>query len=413
MRWWPWGRQDRQGSPRASWSISDPALIHHLALAPPVDAGVDVTESTVLGLSAVYRAVSLVSGTLAMLPMPTLREAGDGTRRRVTSIFDAPGGPPEEHGPTPFEWRETALLHLLLHGNAFLVHRSNAAGGLYSLDAVHPRCVSVMPWRREDPERPPGGKWFDITLDDGSQVRLTARSVLHIPNLSSDGLVGLSPISVARQSLGTTIAGDRSAGRTFGQGALIRGVLTPDDDLEDDEIEAIKREVGSGLAGWENAAAVKVINRRLKFSPWSMSLADAQFLQSREFQIEEIARWYGVPPFTLMQTTKQTSWGTGISEQQRGLSRTVLAPWATRVEQRCSRILPAKLSVQFDFSGLERPNPEAEDAMLIARVNAGLMTPNEYRAYRGLPPLPGGDTPRGPAAPQLAPAPAGKEVVPV
>jgi len=375
---------------------------------PPVDAGVDVTESTVLGLSAVWRSVSLISGTLAMLPMPTLRETGDGMRQRLPSIFDSPGGPPAEHGPTPFEWRETVLLHLLLHGNAYLVHQYNGAGGLYSLVAVHPACVSVVRWQpggRE--ERPPGGKWFDVRLDDGTTQRLTARTLLHVPALSSDGLVGMSPIAVARQSLGTTIAGDRAAGRTFGQGALIRGVLTPEDDLEPDEAAEIRDEVNAEVVGWERAAAVKVINRRLKFSPWSMSMADAQFLQSREFQIEEVARWYGIPPFMLGSVTKQTSWGTGIAEQQRGLSRTVLAPWATRIEQRCSRLLPAPRFVQFDFSGLERPNPEAEDAMLIARVEAGLMLPNEYRAYRGLPPLPGGDVPRGQTAPATDPAPAG------
>lgn len=408
MGWWPWRRKAGQESsrPRASYSVSDPALIQHLGLMPPVDAGVDVSESTVLGLSAVWRAVSLVSGTLAMLPMPSLRETGDGMRQRTSSIFDSPGGPPAEHGPTPFEWRETLLLHLLLHGNAYLLHRYNQAGGLYSLEAVHPACVSVEQWLPISGEpRPPGGKWFRVILADGTTQRLTARTVLHIPALSTDGLVGMSPIAVARQSLGTTIAGDRAAGRTFGQGALIRGVLTPEDELEPEEATAIRDEINAEVVGWERAAAVKVINRRLKFSPWSMSLADAQFLQSREFQIEEIARWYGIPPFQLMQTTKQTSWGTGIAEQQRGLSRTVLAPWATRVEQRCSRVLPQPRFVEFDFSGLERPNPEAEDAMLIARVREGLMTPNEYRTKRGLPPLEGGNVPRGQAAPS-APEPA-------
>lgn len=389
--WWPWRRRQQQGQPSASASAADPALIQYLGLTPPVDAGVDVNEGTVLGLSAVWRSISLIASTTAALPMPTLRNTGDGMKQRLGSIFDTPGGPDSDGGPTAFEWRETMLAHLLLWGNSYHVHRYNAAGGLYSLEAVHPACVSVEPWTRASgEERPPGGKWFRILLDDGTTARLTARTVLHIPALSTDGLMGLSPISVARQSLGTTIAGDRAAGRTFGQGALIRGVLTPEDELDPDEADAIRNEVNAEIVGWERAAAVKVINRRLKFSPWSMSLADAQFLQSREFQIEEIARWYGVPPFALMQTTKQTSWGTGIAEQQRGLSRTVLAPWATRIEQRCSRLLPSPRYVQFDFSGLERPNPEAEDAMLIARVNAGLMTPDEYRAYRGWPPLPGG-----------------------
>lgn len=403
MKWWPWKRRDQ---PRAQYSIGDPALIQHLGLAPPVYAGVDVTEGTTLGLSAVYRAVSLISGTVGMLPMRTVRDTGEGMRQRTRSFLDDPGGP---DGPTPFEWRETVFAHLLLHGNAFLLHRYNMAGALYALEAIHPLCVGVERWlpRQHGGERPPGGKLFRVTLDDGTTEVLTARVLTHIPALTVDGLRGLSPIAVARQSLGTTIAGDRAAAKTFGDGALIRGVLTPEDELEPDEADAIRAELDRNVAGWEHAAAVRVVNRRLKFSPWSMTAADAQFLQSRQFQIEEVARWFGVPPHLLMQTEKQTSWGTGVAEQNRALSRTVLAPWATRVEQRLSRLLPAPRFVEFDFAGLERPTPETEIDLLIKQINAGLLTLNEARAIRNLPPVEGGDTVRGAQAAAPADDPEG------
>jgi HK97 family phage portal protein len=119
-----------------------------------------------------------------------------------------------------------------------------------------------------------------------------------------------------------------------------------------------------------------------------MTATDAQFLQSRQFQIEEISRWTGVPPHLLMQTEKQTSWGTGVEEQNRALGRTVLLPWAQRVEHRASRLLAVPRWVEFEFAGLERPSPDREIELLLAQVAGGLLTVNEARAYRNLPPLP-------------------------
>jgi HK97 family phage portal protein len=129
------------------------------------------------------------------------------------------------------------------------------------------------------------------------------------------------------------------------------------------------------------------VNRRLQFTPWTMTAQQAQFLESRQFQIEEIARWSGVPPHLLMQTDKQTSWGTGVDEQNRGLSKFVLGHWAQRVEQRASRLLARPRWCAFDFAGLERPNYQVESQIDLAEVAAGVMTADEYRAKRGRPAL--------------------------
>lgn len=388
-RSWPRRVADAIRAARASYSVSDPSLYQYLGIAPPIYAGVDVTEGTALGLSAVYRSVMMISQSLAMLPWPTLAPAEDGRMMPVASWLDTPGGP---FGPTPFELKETALIHAVLHGDAFLLHRYNQAGALYALEPVHPLIVGVDRWTsaRRDIPRPPGDRLYNVVLDDGTVETLTSRSITHVPGPCVDGLRGVSPLTAGRQSLGTTIAGDRAAAKTFGDGALIRALVTPEDDMEPDEADKIQADLDASIGGWEHAAAARVVNRRLKVSPLSMNAADAQFLQSREFQIEEIARWFGIPPFQLMQTTKQTSWGTGIAEQQRGLSRTVLAPWAIRFEQRLSRLLRNPKMISVDFSQLERPNPEAEDAMLLARVAAGVLTKDEYRAIRNMDPLPNG-----------------------
>jgi HK97 family phage portal protein len=129
-----------------------------------------------------------------------------------------------------------------------------------------------------------------------------------------------------------------------------------------------------------------------------MTNKDAQFLESRQFQIEEIARWTGVPPHLLMQTEKQTSWGTGVAEQNRGLSRYTLSHWTSRLEQRLSTLLVAAKSVRFDYTEWEKPTPQEHTDLLVKQLDAGIISRNEARASLGLAPMPDGDT-LDPAAP--------------
>lgn len=381
-----WSRRKQE---RSTFSISDPVLAEFFGVGNLNFAGVSVNETSTLGLAAFWRAIALISGTIAALPMRTLRELDDGSRQRISSFLDDPGG---REGPTQFEWTETVLSHLLIHGNAFLAHVFNGAGGLAGLVPIHPMAVSI-----ELDADAPGGKLYQASLADGSRRTFTMADMTHIPALvtNNDGTGrGISMISVARNSMGTAIAGDRAAARMFGNGALISGMVTPEEDVTEAEAKIIKESLNAKMAGIDNAGDIAVINRKLKFTQWTMTNADAQFLESRQFQIEEVARWTGVPPHLLMQTEKQTSWGTGVAEQNRGLARFTLAPWTSRIEQRLSRLLPTPRFVEFDFAGLVRPAPEQEIPLLIAQVQAGLLTVNEARRMHGLDPLPGGDTPR-------------------
>lgn len=384
-------------------SISDPLLAQWFNIGQPNYSGVEIGEGSALALSAVWRSVHVIASTLASLPLRSLREVGDGKTERVGSIFDAPGG---QYGQTVFEWKETGFVHLLLHGNAFQFKIRNEAGALVQLEWLHPLGVSIVEPSIEEYRTnrlPLGGKWFDVAMKDGTQARFDAEWINHIPALSTDGIRGLSPLQVARNSLGTAAAGDRSAAKMFSSGALISGMVTPEDDLEPEEVKQAKAELNRNVSGWENAGAIAVVNRRLKFTPWTMSAVDAQFLQSRQFSIEEISRWWGVHPSLLMQLDKQTSWGTGIEEQNRGLGRTVLSPWAQRFEQRCSRLLPSPRFVEFDFAGLERPSPKDEIELLMKQTgNKPILTINEARAVRNMPPVEGGDELIPAAAPEAA-----------
>jgi HK97 family phage portal protein len=306
---WPFKRQERVEPHNAV--PTDPFSVSFLR-ALGIGGGVPevVTPASAMSVSAVFRAVSLVSGTLATLPLRTLQPGRDGMQKRVASFLDSPGL--DVH--TPFEWKEFATVCLLLHGNAYAQHVYNRNGALAGLNLLQPTAVKVD----AAPDRP-GGRLFTVTLDGGDKIELDATQLTHIMGVSLDGIQGVSLLTLARLGFTAAQAGERAAHQMFTSGAMVAGLVTPEDeDLDEDEAKVVKETVNAAMTGPSNAGAIAVINRRLKFQPWMLSAADAQFLQSRTFNVEEIGRWFGVPPHLLGQTEKSTSWGTGIEEQNRG-----------------------------------------------------------------------------------------------
>ncbi len=358
----------------------------------PSTAGVSVSAQGSLGLASVYRAVSLIAGTIASLPLKSFRDLPDGTRQRVPSFLDEPGG---KDGLTQFEWTELVLVHLLLWGNAYLLHVVGGAGQLVGLIPLHPSAVDVKQVKSKE-ERSrfyPWLKYFTVTMADGSQQDLTPLEITHVTALSTDGLKGLSPIEVNRQAIGTGMAGDQAAARIFQGGMFPSGLVTTEEDVDAAEAEIIKAGLDAKLSGVSNAGKLAFVNRNLKFQPWAMPAADLQFIESRVHQVEEISRIFGVPPHLLGQTEKQTSWGAGVTEQNRGLSRYTLMPWSSRVEQRLTRLLVNKQMCEYDYAGLLQGSAQEELDMLIRQVDAGILTIDEARRVRNLPPLPTGSSP--------------------
>ena len=350
-------------------------------------AGVPVSQTGSLALPAVFRAVSIIAGTIAGLPLRTYRDLPDGTRERVNDSFlRNPGGP---GGLTQFEWTELVLVHLLLWGNAYLAHQVGGAGQIVGLIPLHPSAVVVKPVTSPaEAERfDPWNKYFTVTMNDGSSRDLTPLEVTHITAMTTDGLEGLSPIRVCRQAVGTGLAGEVAAARMFGSGMMPAGLVTTEEDIDIDEARAIKEGLDARLGGARNAGQWAFVNRNLKFTPWVMPANDMQFIESRVHQVEEVSRIFGVPPHLLGQTEKATSWGTGIEEQNRGLARFTLMGWSSRIEQRLTRLLPNKQLCEYDYAGLLQGSPQDELNMLIAQVGAGILTIDEARRVRNLAPI--------------------------
>lgn len=371
--------ETRSVGPTFSISDSD-ALAEYLGIGTHSLAGVSVTEKNAFGATAFYRAVSIVAGTVAGLPLKTYRTLPDDTRERVASFADSPAGP---YPLTPFAWKEMVMLHLLVRGEAFLQHLYNGGGALVGMWPTHPSSVTVR-WVGAEKE-------FKVSGADGSTRLFSSAEMTHVMGLTMDGLRGISPLSVMRNAIGTGLAGEHAAARSFGSGLLISGIVSPEEDISEDDARIIKEGLSAKMSGVANAGDIAVVNRKLNFEPWSMTNDDAQFLESREFQVAEFARMFGVPPHLLGQTEKSTSFGTGIEQQGLGLARYTLMAWTARIEEALSALLPSSRFVEFDYSGLLQGTPQSEVKLLIEQVNGGLLTPNEARRIRNLPPVEGGD----------------------
>lgn len=376
-----------------SYSIADPALAVFFGGAPV--GAISVSENTALTLSAVFRAVVLVSGSVGSLPLQTQQGDANGLSQTVPSFLDNVGG----DRYTPVEWSELVMVHLLLHGNAYLQHIRNGAGQLVALYPVHPACVSVD-W---DDARP-GGKVYKVSgiNSDGTawNQEFDARTMTQVMGPSLDGLVGLSVISRARVSMGTALAGENAAYRQHSSGAMTAGLVTPADnesDLTPDEAETVRDTVKRTMTGSENAGGIAVLSRALRYQSMQMSAADMQFLESRKFSIDEVCRWFGVQPHQLAETEKSTSWGQGIDKLNQGFARETLQGWTGRIEARLSRLLVAGRRARFDYTAFVRPSPREHNDLLMDQVREGVITPNEARAQLNMRPAPGGDQLRIPA----------------
>lgn len=384
-----WGRTRRavevvplQTRSDPSFGISDPGLAEYLGLSGNSSAGMTVTERTVLGLTAYWRAASIISGTIAGLPLKSYTDRAGKDRERVRTWVDDPGRL-TPLSPTPFEWVELIVIHLMLHGNAFLLHLFNGAGVVVGAEVIHPSCVKV---RLADD----GSKIFEVRfkLPSGGVdvVPFTTLEMTHIPGMGTDGIMGLPPIEICQQALGGAMAGDRAAAKAFGNGLLVGGLVTPDEPLDEDVAKGVVAGLRAHLRGPEHAGDLAWVNAGIKVQPWSSTAEDAQFIESRQFAIAEVARLTGVPKVLLAEDGAST-WGAGIAELNRGLARYTLSDFTTRIEQRVSRLLPAGTFCEFDYAGLLQGTPEVELAMLLDQVAGGLLTVDEARGIRNLAPL--------------------------
>jgi len=352
-----------------------------------VASGAHVSEKKVLGIPAVWRAVNVVAGSIAALPLHAFTSESTGRMQindgPLATLLRTP-----HPDMTPFELWETVLGHTQLWGNAYLKILRNQLGEVTELWPIHPS--RVRPGRATD-----GTKVYEIDRKGavGDNV------LLHIPGFGYDGVCGVAPVTAARQGFGLTIAAEEFGARFFGSGSLATGLLTTEQRLTPEQADNLQKRWKEKRGGLRNAHETIVLDSGSKFEQLTIPPEDAQFLQTRSFQISEIARMFGVPPHMLMDTEKSTSWGTGIESQAIGFVTYTLRPWLTRVEQRVSRVLnPPKPSAgkpyvyaKFSVEGLLRGDSAARAEFYSKLWNLGVLSTNDILALEERQPVEGGD----------------------
>ena len=372
-----------------STSLSNPAQWLVDLFGGTTDSGITVTPHSAMRSSAVYASVMLIAKCVGSLPLKVYRTKPNGESVEVPDtipyylLHDEPNP-----AMTSSVWRDFLTASILLQGNAYAAIGRNQSNQVMDLYPIHPSTVTVA---RLDS----GLNQYSVKLNDGSSEQIHQSDMLHIPGLGFDGLRGYSVITLAaRQAVGLALATEQHGNKLFSNGARLGVVLKHPRTLSKDAQTRLANNFDQHQSGLSNAFRTLVLEEGLDVSNISMTSEDAQFLDTRRFQVEDVARFFGVPPHMIGHTDKQSSWGTGIEQQTLGFLTFTLIPWLTRFEQEFNRKLfpRSPFYAQFKHQGLMRGDSSARSAYYASGHQNGWLTTNEIRKAEDLPGVPGGDT---------------------
>ncbi len=370
---------------RSNLANPDPWLVSLMG-GPMTAAGMRVNPDTAMRFTAVYGAVRILAETVATLPLIVYRRLPNEGKERATDYFlyrllhDQPN---EEQTRTEFV--EMLQGHLALRGNAY-AQIDRKAGQPARLVPLHPDRVEVERDRT-------GGLVYKVTPDFGGQYQLRrqAGEVMHIRGLSSDGVTGLNPIELFRESVALGLAYEEYSARLFGNGANLQGVLETPQAMSDTALKRFREMWQQNYGGLANSGKTAILENGMKWQAIGMRPADAEFIASRKFQVTEIARIFRVPPHMLADLERATF--SNIEHQSLEFIRDTIRPWLVRWEQALTRdLIPAedrdKYFVEFLIDGLMRGDLKSRyDSYAIGRNN-GWLSANDIRRLENMNPLP-------------------------
>ncbi len=353
----------------------------------PTDSGVNVSADSAMRVTAVYACVRILSWTLASLPLPIYRRLQPRGKERVpehqlyTILHDEPN--PEQ---TSFQFRSLIMAHALLWGNGYAEIETDTQGNIIAL-------WPIPPWLTEPMKTKEKALYYEVTLADGTKVNIPGYRMFHIMCIGTDGKSGLSSISVARQAIGLTLAAEEYGTRFFGQGANVGGVAMHPGKLSEEVYQRLKSDLEEKYKGLGKTHRVLLLEEGMKYERTGIPPDDAQFLETRRFQIADIARLYGVPSYLINDTERTTSWGTGIEQMGIGLVVYTLRPWLVNWEQEIRRKLLLRSPdyfAEFLIDGLLRGDIAARYAAYAIGRNGGWLSADDIREMENMNPLPDG-----------------------
>ena len=356
-------------------------------------AGKNVNERSAMQMTAVYSCVRILAEAVAGLPLHLYRYKEDGGKERAidNNLYHLLHDEPNKE-MSSFIFRETLMTHLLLWGNAYAQIIRNGKGEVIALYPLMPNKMQV--------DRDENGELYYIYTRssdeaktmEGVTVYLTPRDVLHIPGLGFDGLVGYSPIAMAKNAIGLAIATEEYGAKFFANGAAPSGVLEHPGTIKDPS--RLRENWNSTFGGSANSGKVAVLEEGMKYTPISISPEQAQFLETRKFQIDEIARIFRVPPHMVGDLEKSSF--SNIEQQSLEFVKYTLDPWVIRWEQSLSRSLLSedekrKYFFKFNLEGLLRGDYESRMSGYATARQNGWMSANDIRELENLDKIPAED----------------------
>jgi len=360
------------------------------------NSGKIVNERSAMQMTAVYSCVRILAEAIAGLPLHLYHYKDDGGKEKAINhslyhlLHDEPN--PEM---SSFVFRETLMTHLLLWGNAYAQIIRNGKGEVIALYPLMPSRMKV--------DRDENGHLFyqynrsndEANAKETETVILSPRDVLHIPGLGFDGVVGYSPIAMAKNAVGMAIACEEYGAKFFANGAAPSGVLEHPGTIKDPS--RVRDSWNATFGGSANSGKVAVLEEGMKYTPISINPQEAQFLETRKFQINEIARIFRVPPHMVGDLEKSSF--SNIEQQSLEFVKYTLDPWVIRWEQSLIRALLSpeekkQYFFKFNLEGLLRGDYQSRMSGYATARQNGWMSANDIRELENMDKIPaelGGD----------------------
>jgi HK97 family phage portal protein len=354
-------------------TLKEPEWWRQIGVGLPTTSGVYINPDNALQIGVVYACVRTLSEDVASLPLKIYRKSDDGREvlrdHPLSRLFNvSPNGE-----QTAFEMREFLMANLALRGNAYcqIIRRG---GRVVMLQPLNAKYMHV--------DRNGAGKLVFDYQEEGNARVYNDSEIWRIAAIGSNGVTGLSPVALARESMGVVKAGEEQSGKMYSNGAQIPGVLEFPQTLSKEQIDHLRKQWADNHQGTANAYKPLILESGMKYSQIGMSANDAQFLESRKFQITDVLRWYRMPPHKVGDLERATH--SNIEHQGIEYYTSTLRPWLVRIEQTIMRDLftlqeQNELTVSHTADALLRGDTKSRFEAYGKGITDGWLNRNEVR----------------------------------
>lgn len=351
--------------------------------------GKAVTVDSALRLATVWSCVRLISETISTLPLGFFERMPDGSRRSANEhpLYELLHNQPNADMTAAQFW-EAVIASMLLWGAGY-IEKARIGSRLVALNFL-------IPARVKKRRLPSGAMEYRYRDLDGTTRLIPEEDMINIPAFTLDGINGLTPMAYGANVFGSAGATDEASAKVFTSGMRAAGFLKVNSTLKPEQRELLKKSVANFAAGGPDAGGVMTLENGTDYQALTINPNDSQMLESRNFNVEELCRWFRVPPSMVGHGSAASNWGTGIEQQMIGFLTFTLRPWLTRVEQaiRKSMLEPGERKryfAEFSVEGLLRADSAARAAFYSIMTQNGIYTRNEVRRMENLPSMVGGD----------------------